>query len=127
MSITQGMHCSYPALLNNCAVHRFLRSLLLILVCIIMWPTEHKTQVICLVIAAFCIKLKNLVIGARKIEQVQHKEAGEWNKHRHGSHFMMRSRFYELCIYLIDIYISHKICMYLLDLMRYIYLMRYEI
>lgn len=23
MCITQEMHCSYPALLNNCAVHNF--------------------------------------------------------------------------------------------------------
>lgn len=59
MSITQEMHCSYPALLNNRAVHNFLRSLLLILICMIMWPAEHETQVICLVIVVFCIKLKN--------------------------------------------------------------------
>lgn len=78
MSITQEMDCSYPALLNNCAMHSFLRNLLLILICIIMWHTEHKTQVICVVIAS-CIlhKAEELSSGARKIEQVQHEEAGE--------------------------------------------------
>jgi len=58
MSIKQEMHCSDLALLNNCALHSFLRCALLILKCVIMWAAEHKIQGIWLVIVVFGILLK---------------------------------------------------------------------
>lgn len=74
MSITQEMQCSDLALLNNCAVHNFFASVLLILICVIMWAAEQKRLV-----SNSCIlhKAGEMSHGARKIKQVGHEEKGE--------------------------------------------------